>query len=120
VSFYLIRNALVAALGGLLFGFDTAVIAGTTRQLTALFELSPAMFGVTVSLALWGTVLGSILAAGPAARSGAVPFVFFAIMMAVRFVVVLNFYPETAGIRLESLEGRLGGGEACLAGGEAP
>ena len=50
---YLLRSSLVAALGGLLFGFDTAVIAGTTRALTETFGLSAAMLGVTVSMALW-------------------------------------------------------------------
>jgi MFS transporter, SP family, arabinose:H+ symporter len=70
VNLYLLRSALVAALGGLLFGFDTAVIAGTTRALTATFRLSPAMLGVTVSMALWGTVFGSLFAAAPADRFG--------------------------------------------------
>jgi hypothetical protein len=43
----------VAALGGLLFGFDTAVIAGTTHALTETFHLTPALLGTTVSSALW-------------------------------------------------------------------
>jgi len=67
---YLLRSAIVAALGGLLFGFDTAVIAGTTRALTEIFTLTPGMLGITVSAALWGTVLGSILAAAPSDRYG--------------------------------------------------
>src|SRR5204863_3196232 len=67
---YLVRSSLVAALGGLLFGFDTAVIAGTTRALTQAYRLSPAMLGVTVSMALWGTVLGSLFAAAPSDRYG--------------------------------------------------
>jgi len=46
-------------LGGLLFGFDTAVIAGTTHSLTLQFSFSPATLGLTVSMALWGTVLGA-------------------------------------------------------------
>jgi len=58
---YLLRSAIVAALGGLLFGFDTAVIAGATSALTSLFQLTPGMLGFTVSAALWGTVLGSML-----------------------------------------------------------
>ena len=69
-NLYLLRSSLVAALGGLLFGFDTAVIAGTTRALTATYGLSPATLGVTVSMALWGTVLGSLLAATPSDRYG--------------------------------------------------
>ena len=67
---YLLRSSLVAALGGLLFGFDTAVIAGTTRSLTETYSLSAAMLGVTVSMALWGTVLGSLLAGKPSDRYG--------------------------------------------------
>jgi sugar porter (SP) family MFS transporter len=60
----LVRSTLVGALGGLLFGFDTAVISGTTQQLTRVFHLSPGALGLTVSIALWGTVLGAI-GAGP-------------------------------------------------------
>jgi sugar porter (SP) family MFS transporter len=59
---YLLKSAMVAALGGLLFGFDTAVIAGTTRALAEEFQLSAALLGITVSSALWGTVLGSVFA----------------------------------------------------------
>ncbi len=69
-NLYLLRSALVAALGGLLFGFDTAVISGATKALTDTFGLSPAMLGFTVSSALWGTVLGSILAGYPSDRYG--------------------------------------------------
>jgi MFS transporter, SP family, arabinose:H+ symporter len=62
---FLAQSSLVAALGGLLFGFDTAVIAGTTRALSIRFTLSPASLGITVSSALVGTVLGSMGAAAP-------------------------------------------------------
>lgn len=58
----LLRSAVVAALGGLLFGFDTAVIAGTTQALTAAFHLTPGSLGFTVSTAVWGTVLGAATA----------------------------------------------------------
>jgi sugar porter (SP) family MFS transporter len=57
---HLIRATIVGALGGLLFGFDTAVIAGTTHSLTLIFNLTPAALGLTVSIALWGTVIGSM------------------------------------------------------------
>jgi len=61
----LIRSSIVAALGGLLFGFDTAVISGTTRDLTELYHLTPWLLGVTVTSALVGTILGSMLAGIP-------------------------------------------------------
>lgn len=67
---YLVKSAVVAALGGLLFGFDTAVIAGATGALTTKFSLTPAMLGVTVSSALWGTILGAMFGGIPGDRYG--------------------------------------------------
>jgi MFS transporter, SP family, arabinose:H+ symporter len=51
---------MVGALGGLLFGFDTAVIAGTTQQLAAVFRLTPFTLGLTVFIGLVGTVIGAL------------------------------------------------------------
>jgi len=65
-NLYLLGCALVAALGGLLFGFDTAVISGTTDALRAKFTLSDNLLGFTVASALIGTILGSIGAGKPA------------------------------------------------------
>ncbi|HXZ39193.1 MAG TPA: sugar porter family MFS transporter [Terriglobales bacterium] len=67
---YLAKSTAVAALGGLLFGFDTAVISGTTSTLTQTYQLSPALLGVTVASALWGTILGAMLAGIPGERYG--------------------------------------------------
>lgn len=60
----------VAALGALLFGFDTAVIAGTTAWLTAVFRLNEAQLGFTVASALIGTILGSIAVGRPSDMFG--------------------------------------------------
>jgi MFS transporter, SP family, arabinose:H+ symporter len=57
---YLLKAAMVGALGGLLFGFDTAVIAGTTQQLTQIFHLTPTTLGLTVSIGLIGTIIGAM------------------------------------------------------------
>src|SRR6267143_761615 len=70
LNLYLLKSTVVAALGGLLFGFDTAVIAGTTHALTDTFKLSPAALGLTVSVALWGTILGSMFAGIPGDKIG--------------------------------------------------
>jgi len=67
----LIRGVFVGGLAGLLFGFDTAVIAGTTQGLTSAFHLDPVALGATVSSALWGTLAGAILAGFPGDRFGA-------------------------------------------------
>lgn len=66
----LIKSTAVAALGGLLFGFDTAVIAGSTSDLKYAFHLSPASLGLTVAIALWGTVVGALSAGIPGDRYG--------------------------------------------------
>jgi sugar porter (SP) family MFS transporter len=70
VNFVLVMSTVVAALGGLLFGLDTAVIAGTTDSLTQLFHLSPVALGVTVSSALWGTIVGASFAGWLGERFG--------------------------------------------------
>ena len=56
----------VSALGSFLFGFDTAVISGTTKFITQVFNLTDSTLGMTVSIALWGTVIGSIIVGKPA------------------------------------------------------
>ncbi len=60
INSYVLRGTVVGALGGLLFGFDTAVIAGTEQQLTQVFGLSDTRLGLTVAIALVGTVIGAI------------------------------------------------------------
>ncbi|MBI5085300.1 MAG: sugar porter family MFS transporter [Acidobacteria bacterium] len=67
---YLLKSSLVAALGGLLFGFDTVVIAGANDALKKIYDLTPALLGFTVASAILGTTLGSILAGMPADRYG--------------------------------------------------
>jgi sugar porter (SP) family MFS transporter len=64
-NLYLIGSVLVAALGGLLFGFDTIVIQGTTEQLTKVFGLSNFWLGFTVASALIGTVIGAMISGRP-------------------------------------------------------
>ena len=59
---YVIRICLVAALGGLLFGYDTAVISGAVGPLQAYFGLTPAMTGWAVSNVVVGCIVGSFFA----------------------------------------------------------
>src|SRR5215813_7407980 len=70
LNLVLLRSTVVAALGGWLFGFDTIVISGTTQSLTDLFHLTPLSLGITVSSALAGTILGSMLASIPGEKYG--------------------------------------------------
>lgn len=59
---YIIKITTVAALGGLLFGYDTAVIAGAIGLLQEKFDLSPALVGWAASSAIWGCVAGAAVA----------------------------------------------------------
>lgn len=62
--------SITAALGGFLFGFDTAVISGVEQSLQTLWGLSVWEHGLTVSIALIGTVIGSMTGGIPAERLG--------------------------------------------------
>ena len=62
--------AFVAALGGFLFGFDTAVISGVEKSIQLLWSLDDFWHGFTVASALIGTVLGAMLAGKPAETYG--------------------------------------------------
>ena len=64
------RNAIVASLGGFLFGFDTAVISGVEKSIQQLWMLADFAHGFTVASALIGTVIGSLLAGWPAEKYG--------------------------------------------------
>ncbi len=66
----LLGASIVAALGGLLFGFDTAVISGTTGWLKSTYALTDFMLGFTVASALIGTIIGSIAVGRPADAVG--------------------------------------------------
>ena len=67
----LAKATVVGALGGLLFGFDTAVISGTTQALTLAYHLTPEAKGTTVAMALIGTVIGAMFAGLPGQKWGA-------------------------------------------------
>lgn len=64
------RNSVVAALGGFLFGFDTAVISGVEKSIQSLWSLDDFSHGFTVASALIGTVIGSLISGSPAEKYG--------------------------------------------------
>ena len=59
---YLIFLSVVAAMGGFLFGYDTAVISGTIAQVSQLFELDALQQGWSVGCALVGSIVGVLFA----------------------------------------------------------
>lgn len=85
---YPVRIALIAALGGFLFGFETAVISGAEQTIERLWSLTPNQLGLTVASSLFGTVLGSLLAGIPAQRYG---------RKKVLFVIALMYFFSAIG-----------------------
>lgn len=104
----------VAALGGLLFGYDTAVIAGTVEFLQKRFQLSDLALGWTVSSALVGCVMGAVLAGSIGDRIGRKGSL---LVCAVLFFVsaVWSGIPSSAGeLALARILGGIGVGMASM------
>lgn len=97
----LILIASVAALGGLLFGYDTGVINGTQYYFSKYFELSAAMKGWVVSSALLGCLVGALVAGPMTTKIGRKATLIFS---AALFTVsaagsgLPSFLPESVGL----------------------
>ena len=70
VNALVIRSAVVAAIGGLIFGFDTAVISGANDALADRFKLDNFGTGLTVAIATVGTIFGALIGGRLADRYG--------------------------------------------------
>ncbi|PZR28364.1 MAG: MFS transporter [Citrobacter freundii] len=74
---YVVFLTVVAALGGFLFGYDTAVISGTIEQVTAQYQLSSMQQGWYVGCALVGSMIGVLIAGYCSERFGRKLSLFF-------------------------------------------
>jgi SP family arabinose:H+ symporter-like MFS transporter len=66
----LVMAALAVSLGGFVFGYDLGALSSASQGLRSEFGLSPSTYGLTISISLWGTVCGSLLAGWFADRVG--------------------------------------------------
>jgi MFS transporter, SP family, arabinose:H+ symporter len=62
--------SIVVALGGFLFGFDTAVISGAEQDIKRIWQLSNVLHGIAIGIALYGTVIGALFGGIPATKFG--------------------------------------------------
>lgn len=62
--------SVIVAFGGFIFGFDTAVISGAEREIQNVWNLSNAIIGQTVAMALYGTVIGALIGGFPSEAFG--------------------------------------------------
>lgn len=112
---YVVRGAVVGALGGLLFGFDTAVIAGTTSSLVQVFSLSPRELGFTVAMALCGTVVGAIAAGPLESRYGGRDMLRIMALLYLLSAIGCAFAPSWAALLAARFVGGIGiGGSSVL------
>lgn len=70
VKGFMFYVAFVASLGGLLFGFDTAVISGVEKSIQHIYELSDFAHGFTIAIALIGTIIGAFISSKPVEKYG--------------------------------------------------
>ena len=69
--------SMAAAMGGFLFGYDTAVINGGEQQIQSVWGLTPFIHGLVMSSALWGTVIGAVCGGKVCDRIGRKPTLFW-------------------------------------------
>lgn len=91
---YPTRIALIAALGGFLFGFEVSVISGAEQTIQQLWSLDSFWLGFTVASSLIGTVLGALVIGGPAQRYG---------RRKVLFAIAVLYFLSAVGCAVTSL-----------------
>ena len=77
MKFRLILWSITSALAGFLFGFDTVVISGAEEMIQKVWSLAPAMHGLVLASALYGTVLGAVFGGWPTDKFGRKPTLIF-------------------------------------------
>jgi len=115
INRYIVRSTFVGALGGLLFGFDTAVISGTTAGLTHAYALSHGQLGFTVAIALVGTVIGAATAGSLGQRYGSREMLRLTAILYVLSAIGCAFAPNWTFLLAARFLGGLGiGGSSVL------
>ena len=111
---YLIGLALVASLGGLLFGFDTAVISGTVESVTNQFGLTPLLEGWFASSALVGCILGAAISGYLGDRYGRRPVLIVSALLFFVSAVASALAPDFQMLVIARVVGGAGVGMASV------
>ncbi len=109
-----VRIAAVAALGGLLFGFDSAVINGAVAAIQSEFGVDDAVLGFAVASALLGAAAGAMTAGRIADRIGRIKVMKIAAALFFLSAVVTGFAPDVWVLVLGRVVGGLGVGIASV------
>ena len=114
-KFFLYKSALVAALAGFLFGFDTVVISGAEQTIQTIWNLSSSLHGLAISMALWGTVLGAMLGGLPTEKWGRRKTLIAIGTLYLLSAVGSAFAPEVYSFMLSRFIGGIGVGVSTVA-----
>jgi MFS transporter, SP family, arabinose:H+ symporter len=113
--FFLYKSAVVASLAGFLFGFDTVVISGAEQTIQALWGLNSTMHGLAISMALWGTVIGSLVGGWPAEYFGRKKTLFWIGVLYLASAAGSALAPEVVSFMVSRFIGGLGVGVSTVA-----
>lgn len=96
VKGFMFYVAFVASLGGLLFGFDTAVISGAEKSIQQIYGLSDFAHGFTIATALIGTIVGALICSKPVDKYGRLKslkvIAFLYLFSALGSALIVNWY----------------------------
>jgi sugar porter (SP) family MFS transporter len=112
---FLYRSAVVASLAGFLFGFDTVVISGAEQTIQELWGLNSALHGWAISMALWGTVLGSLIGGWPSEKFGRKTTLLWIGILYLSSAVGSALAPEVITFMISRFIGGLGVGISTVA-----
>ena len=107
--------SLAAAMGGFLFGYDTAVINGGEQQIQSVWSLSSVMHGWVMSSALWGTVIGALSGGKVCDRLGRKPTLFLVGVLYLLSAVWSAFAGGPYSLMLARFIGGVGVGVSSIA-----
>lgn len=112
---YVFRCALIAAMGGFLFGFDTVVISGAEKTIQNLWGLGAGIHGLAISMALWGTVIGALIGGWPTDKFGRQKTLLLVGILYFVSAVGSAFAPEVYSFMIARFIGGVGVGISTIA-----
>ena len=107
--------SVTASLAGFLFGFDTVVISGAEQTIQKLWGLNATMHGLAISMALWGTVIGSLVGGWPTEKLGRRKTLLFIGVLYFVSAVGSAYAPEVYSFMIARFIGGIGVGISTVA-----
>lgn len=107
--------SVTASLAGFLFGFDTVVISGAEQTIQELWGLNATLHGLAISMALWGTVIGSLIGGWPTEQFGRRKTLLFIGILYFVSAIGSAYAPEVFSFMIARFIGGIGVGISTVA-----